>query len=341
MEGDMGPERIDEIGEWGLLERLRGFCAADLLGDDGALLPAAGDRDWAVTTDLLVDGVHFSDRTTPARSVGWRAVAANLSDLAAMGADPVAITVALALPGETAVAWAVELYEGMAACLERYGGAIAGGDLCRSPVKTISITALGRVPRDRALRRNAAQPGDAIVVTGIHGASRAGLAALLEPERFATVPTALQKSWIDAHQYPRPRFDAIAAIAPLTTHRDRPWCAMDSSDGLADALWQISRDSQVSLVIDRAALPLPPGLADHVGEDLALDWTLYGGEDFELVLALPPAIAATLIDHLGPPATPIGTVLEPGDRPLTLTDSTGRHRDRPLSGKATFQHFAP
>lgn len=338
-------ERVDQIGERGLLERLQGFCAADLLGDDGALLPAAGDRDWAVTTDLLVDGVHFSDRTTPARSVGWRAVAANLSDLAAMGAEPVAITVALALPGDTPVAWVMELYGGMGDCLGRYGGAIAGGDLCRSPVKTISITALGRVPRDRALRRNAAQPGDAVVVTGVHGASRAGLAALLEPARFVTVPAATVAPWVEAHQYPRPRFDAIAH---LPRDRDRLWCAMDSSDGLADALGQISRESHVGMVIDRAALPLPPGLADHVGEAIALDWTLYGGEDFELVLALPPAIAQALVANLGPGAACIGTVTARGDgvrdraadpAAVVLTDSTGRHRDRPLQAQAAFQHF--
>ncbi len=120
--------------------------------------------------------------STSAADVGWRAAAANLSDLAAMGATPVAITVALGLPGDTPVDWVEELYCGMRECLEQYCTEIVGGDICRSPIRTVAITAFGQVQPDRTIRRNAASPGDAIVVTGVHGASRAGLELLLHPE---------------------------------------------------------------------------------------------------------------------------------------------------------------
>ena len=310
-----------------------------MVGDDAAILPGGQgpDRDWVVTTDILIDGVHFSDRTTPPESVGWRAAAANLSDLAAMGAAPEAITVALGLPGDTVLDWPIAVYSGMQACLARFGGAIVGGDIARSPVKTLSITALGRVASGRALVRTAAQPGDAIAVTGIHGASRAGLAALLEPAAFGDLPRDRVTPWIRAHQYPIPRFDAVAHLPE--GDRDRPWAAMDSSDGLADALLQLSRESGVGLRLDRAALPIPPGLAAAVGDAVALDWTLYGGEDFELVLALPPAIAADLVQCLGNGAAIVGTVTR--DRAIVLTDGTGRHPDQFLNDASTFQHFAP
>jgi thiamine-monophosphate kinase len=114
---------ISNIGEAGLLQRLFPFCVASTIGDDGALLAMPPDRVLVVTTDVLVDGVHFSDRTTSAADVGWRAAAANLSDLAAMGASPLGITVGLSLPPTTKVAWVEELYSGMksSAAWIRYG----------------------------------------------------------------------------------------------------------------------------------------------------------------------------------------------------------------------------
>ena len=121
------PMLVKDIGEQGLLQKLQLFCPQDVIGDDGAILPTEPDQSLVVTTDVLVDEVHFSQRTTTAFDVGWRAAAANLSDLAAMGATPLGITVGLSLPGSVAVAWVEELYRGMSACLGQYQTAIVGG----------------------------------------------------------------------------------------------------------------------------------------------------------------------------------------------------------------------
>ncbi|WP_373538097.1 AIR synthase related protein, partial [Microcoleus sp.] len=134
--------KVKDIGEQGLLRILQKFCPAEIVGDDCAVLPTNPHQSLAVTTDMLVDGVHFSDRTTGPYYAGWRAAAANLSDLAAMGATPLAVTVALAVSADTAVEWVEEFYRGMVACLEVYHTPIAGGDVVRSPVVTVAITAL-------------------------------------------------------------------------------------------------------------------------------------------------------------------------------------------------------
>jgi thiamine-monophosphate kinase len=269
-------QTIQSIGEQGLLQLVQRFCPADIVGDDAAVLSLMPARSLVVTTDVLVDGVHFSDRTTPPHSVGWRAIAANLSDLAAMGAMPIGVTVGLGLPSETPVAWVEALYQGMADCLQQYGGDIVGGDLVRSPVRTISITAFGQVEPEKVMRRSGAEVGDAIVVTGNHGASRAGLAQLLESTSNPN------PELIKAHQYPVPQLAIGQQI------RDFATACMDSSDGLADAVLQLCQSSQVGAKITQ--LPIPQALIHH---PQAKDWTLYGGEDFELVFccALPAAQA--------------------------------------------------
>ncbi|HEY9662398.1 MAG TPA: thiamine-phosphate kinase, partial [Allocoleopsis sp.] len=182
--------KVQDLGEQALLQRLYQFCQPDLVGDDAALLTVAPDHSLVVTTDMLVDRVHFSDQTTSAPDVGWRAAAANLSDLAAMGATPLGITIGLGLPAELAVSWVEGLYQGMVECLQQYGTPIVGGDICRSSVTTVSITAFGQVKPEQAIYRNQAKPGDAIVVTGLHGASRAGLELLLHPKQGQTLAEA-------------------------------------------------------------------------------------------------------------------------------------------------------
>ncbi|MEO0648694.1 MAG: AIR synthase related protein, partial [Cyanobacteria bacterium J06650_10] len=171
---------IADLGELALIEKLKPFCADGSIGDDAASMAVRPNHNLVVTTDMLTENVHFSGRTTPPYSVGWRAAAANLADIAAMGAAPLGVTVGLGLPGHTPLSWVEELYRGMTGCLEAHGGAIVGGDLCRSMQRTISITALGEVLPAQTIRRSSASPGMTVIVTGPHGASRAGLALLLE-----------------------------------------------------------------------------------------------------------------------------------------------------------------
>ena len=150
---------VRDLGEHDLLKRLQRFCPGDVVGDDGAVLAISEKKSLVVTTDVLVDKVHFSDRTTSPFDVGWRAVAANLSDLAAMGASPVAITVGLSLLGTTSVSWLEAVYRGMSECLNAYGASLVGGDICRSTVVSLAITALGEVSPKRAIYRHLARPG--------------------------------------------------------------------------------------------------------------------------------------------------------------------------------------
>jgi thiamine-monophosphate kinase len=391
MKEETAGSRVRDIGEQGLLRRLQSFCPAELVGDDAAVLTPSPGRAIVVTTDVLVDGVHFSNPTTSPEDAGWRAAAANLSDLAAMGASPLGITVGLAIPGEVSVNWVERLYQGMVECLQQYGASIVGGDVVRSPTITVAITAFGEAEPTQIIRRSAAQPGDAILVTGPHGSSRAGLELLLHPELGERLGAGDRAAFIQAHQRPNPRLDVLALIrgvgsresgvgsqevegggdaetgrhgdaerklttnnqplttdlaqnsklktqnsklsSPLTSHI----AGMDSSDGLADAIVQICAASKVGARVERSQIPVLPALVEWVGEEQALEWALYGGEDFELVLCLPYEAAQELVQTLGNGAAIVGTITsEPG---IYLIDTTGKYPEVSLTLEQGFQHF--
>ncbi len=327
--------KVRDIGEKGLLQRLQRFCPPEIVGDDAAVMATQAGQSLVVTSDMLVDGVHFSDSTTSPEDAGWRAAAANLSDLAAMGATPLGITVALGLPGDVAVSWVELLYQGISECLQQYETFIVGGDVCRSPTINIAITAFGQVEPTRIIRRNAAQVGDAIALTGIHGASRAGLELLLHPELGQNLSYSERLFLIQAHQRPQPRLDVLPILWQVATY---PRIAgMDSSDGLADALVQLCQMSGVGANIDRSQIPIPDAIKKFVSPEQALDWALYGGEDFELVLCLPPAIAEELVKQLGVGAAIVGKIT--ADSEVILSDRTNENPDQVLSLSQGFQHF--
>lgn len=328
--------KVRDIGEQGLLKRLQSFCPVDIVGDDAAVMAISPGQSLIVTSDVLVDKVHFSDVTTSPQDAGWRAVAANLSDLAAMGASPLGITVGLAITGDTPVSWVEELYQGMTECLQRYNTVIVGGDVVRSPVITISITAFGEAYPDRIVRRSTAKPRDAIVVTGFHGASRAGLELLLHPELGKNLSEGEKKSLIQAHQRPKPRLDILPILWDIFNSQF-PISGMDSSDGLADAIVQICRMSGVGARIERQKLPIPPGLNKLTSPEKAIEWVLYGGEDFELVLCLPLEAAEKLVKILGEAAAIVGTITDDSD--VRLIDAAGIYPDEVLSLSRGFQHF--
>ncbi len=336
---------VSDVGEQKLLELLQQFCPIQIIGDDAAVIPTTPDRLLTVTTDMLVDGVHFSVGfanpnvyTTSPKDAGWRAAAANLSDLAAMGATPLGITVGLGLPPMFPVQWVDELYQGITACLNRYQTPILGGDLCRSPILTLAITAIGEVLPAHQIQRASAQPGDVIVVTGVHGASRAGLELLLKPEWGQDLSEASRNELIRAHRCPIPRLD----VPPLIWQMDpnATVAGMDSSDGLADAVLQICRASGVGARLWRDRLPIPPALWQTKGlsGEERLNWVLYGGEDFELVLCLQQAIAEPLVQHLGNGAAVIGYITP--ERSVYLENEQGKPIGAPLNLNSGFQHFA-
>jgi thiamine-monophosphate kinase len=398
--------KVKDIGEQGLLRILQKFCPAEIVGDDCAVLPTNPNQSLAITTDMLVDGVHFSDRTTGPYYAGWRAAAANLSDLAAMGATPLAVTVALAVAPDTAVEWVEEFYRGMTACLQEYHTPIVGGDVVRSPVVTVAITAFGQVECDRTISRSNARSNWAIVATGVHGASRAGLELLLNPEFGQNLTEVDRASLILAHQRPKPRLDVLPVVweilgsegamePPLSPPQPKGGkqdfnspgamepplsppqakggkqdfnspplakggpggvnspplakggpggvkspiaiAGMDSSDGLADAIIQICRASGVGAKVDRPKIPIPHIFSEIVSTEKALDWALYGGEDFELVVFLPMANAQLLVEQIGGGAAIVGIATDSTD--IWLTDSSGIYPDAILKLDRGFQHF--
>lgn len=317
--------QIQELGEKAVLTYLSPFCD-QRIGDDCALMgELQPGHEMVITSDMLVQGVHFSPETTPAYSVGWRSATANLSDIAAMGAKPWGLTVSLGLPPSSELEWLLGVYEGLRDCARQYKTTIVGGDLVRSTIPIISITAVGQVQIDRAIQRRQAQVGDVILCSGQHGLAKGGLELLLHPELQKYLPAPDTERLIKAHQLPQPRFDVIALLEPFL---NRSIGGMDSSDGLADAVQKICWCSGVGAQITWNQIPIDPAL-QKLADKECLDWVLYGGEDFQLVLTLAPSIAQTLIE-LDPNLHLIGEIVSPDQGNLHL-----------LNDRHSFTHFGP
>nr|WP_238361200.1 thiamine-phosphate kinase [Iningainema tapete] len=326
-----------------MLKILQRFCPAEIVGDDAAVVATEPGQYLVVTTDVLIDNVHFSEITTSAADAGWRAAAANLSDLAAMGATPVGITVGLGLPGSTLVSWVEELYQGITKCLQQYNTPIVGGDVVRSPITTIAITAFGQAHPQRIIRRNNALVGDVIVVTGVHGASGAGLDLLLDPEKRENLSEGDVQELIRAHQRPQPRLDVLPILWELyrrpaeTSLPHFSISGMDTSDGLADAVVQICRASGVGAVLESEQISLPQAFNNWLTKEQALKYALYGGEDFELVLCLPKEPAYALVQQLGQGAAVVGTITEGS---TVILRHQCENPDQVLTLSRGFQHFS-
>lgn len=305
---------LAQLGEWDLIERLAAFAPAGQFSDDAAVIAPGGPV--VINTDVLVDGVHFSDATTDAAEAGWRTAAANLSDLAAMGCtEVIGLTVGLVAPGHTPWSWVEGAYGGLLACLQTHGGTLLGGDCSSGHQRLLAVTALGRLALDGAgeactIRRSAGRPGDVLVSSGPHGLSRLGLALLqqeLAPDLQARIPAELSQRARHCHTHPVPRLDVVGALH-ATRPRHRPWrmAGTDSSDGLAAAVAAIARESGCHARLDPGGLPVDPAMA---WLPQAAQWCLSGGEDFELVLALEQSWAEALITHL-PGCQRIGELTE-------------------------------
>jgi len=276
---------VAELGEFGLIARItagRGLPSAALLGpgDDAAVLAAADGR-VVVSTDVLVEGVHFRlDWSTP-HQVGRKAVAANLADVAAMGAVPTGLVVGLAMPGRTSVSTVDDLVDGMWEEAEHAGAGIVGGDVVRSAELVVSVTALGDLQGRAPVTRAGARRGDVLGLCGRLGWSAAGLAVL---RRGFRSPLGV----VGAHRVPEPPYGAgpQAAAAGATA-------MIDISDGLLADAGHLADASSVSIDIDSAALPVPSRLvevASALGAD-ARHWVLTGGEDHALLASFPAGVA--------------------------------------------------
>ncbi|MBV9013034.1 MAG: thiamine-phosphate kinase [Pseudonocardiales bacterium] len=279
-----GRGTVAELGEFGLIARItadRGLPPGTVLGpgDDAAVLLAADGR-VVVSTDVLVEGVHFRlDWSTP-HHIGRKAVAANLADVAAMGAVPTALLVGLAVPGHTPVATVDSLTAGMRGEAGRAGAGIVGGDVVSSPQLVVSITALGGLQGRQPVTRSGARPGDVFGVCGRLGWSAAGLALL---RRGLRSPRAV----VGAHRVPRPPYRAgpQAAAAGATA-------MIDVSDGLLADAGHLAQASGVGIDIDSAALPVAGRLIEvavalGASGTQVRHWVLTGGEDHALLACFP------------------------------------------------------
>ena len=306
------------------------------IGDDCALLQPAPGMQLAVSTDLLVEGRHFFADVDPA-ALGHKALAVNLSDLAAMGAEPLAFTLALALPPERAQdeAWLAALAQGLFALADAHGCALVGGDTTAGPL-TLCITVFGQVPAGQALRRDGARVGDDLWVSGTLGDARLALAALrgeidLPAQALAQARQRLER--------PTPR------LALGTALRGIAHSAIDISDGLAGDVGHILKVCQVGAAIEAvdaskliASRAMLAGAEGPFGLKSLLSFILTGGDDYELAFTAPPAARAAVqaaAQRAATPVTRIGRIeAEPG---LRLIDAHGRAT--PLAARA-FDHFA-
>jgi thiamine-monophosphate kinase len=270
-------------------------------GDDAALWRPRAGCEAALSCDLLAEGVHFSLETTGPWELGARAAAVNLSDLAAMGAQPRLFLVSLALPKRQGLdeAWLGAFHAGLHAWMGAFGAEAAGGDLSGSRHDLfIDITVLGEVEQGKALRRNAARPGDAVFISGPLGGSAAGLALLRRPALGRRIDPGAAVLLKRRHQLPMPR---VLAGRWLLQEKAAHAC-IDISDGLASEAWHLSRESGVALRLDLDAVPLAPGveaLARALRRD-PLDLALNGGEDYELLFTVPRSkagLVASKMDH--------------------------------------------
>ena len=280
-------------GEMALIERFFAPLATDPgaagLTDDAAVLSLAPGEELVATTDALAAGVHFFPDDPPG-AIAAKALRVNLSDLAAKGARPRGYLLTLALPSDWTVDWLAAFAAGLAADQAAYGCPLLGGDTIRSPAGLmVSVAAFGIAPAGRTVRRGTAAPGDRLVVTGTIGDATLGLLARQEPARAAAWRLAEADAAVldDRFLMPRPRVAAAAAVA---THAR---AAMDVSDGLAGDLGRMCKASGVAAVVEAACVPLSPAAAAAIAaEPGLLARALTGGDDYEILAAVPPDAVA-------------------------------------------------
>jgi thiamine-monophosphate kinase len=332
---------VGEAGERQVIARIRERVPAAPsfvvigIGDDAAVLEPVRNRLDVVTTDAAVEGVHFDRRIMPPAAIGHRVLAANLSDLAAMGAEPRTALLSLMLPDALPLADLDAMLDGFLALAARTGTHLVGGNVTRSPAPlVIDVTLSGAAKRRKVLTRSGARPGDELWVSGSIGGAAAGLAWLMAHPPGAT-PTGPAADAVRRFLVPEPRL-RLGILAGRTRAAS---AAMDLSDGLADAVRQVCEASGTGAIVEAAALPIHSAVAGAGdGPEAVVDRALAGGEDYELLLAVPRragrrfAEAARLARV---EVTRIGA-LTPAAAGLVLRSEAG---DRGIP--AGFEHFRP
>jgi thiamine-monophosphate kinase len=301
------------------------------LGDDAAILAASGE-DIVVTTDAIVEGVHFLPDDPP-DTVARKALRVNLSDLAAKGASPAGFVLTLALRSADDT-WLTPFARGLGSDVGLFGCPLLGGDTVSTPGPAmISITAFGRVPTGRMVHRSGAKPGDRIVVTGTIGDAALGLDTLKGGAATALADAAAKAMLIGRYRVPQPR-NALA-----TAVRDHAHAAMDVSDGLAGDLAKLCAASGVSAAIDAPSIPLSAAAAELLARGtVGIETIVSSGDDYEILCAIPEAsfeAFAQAAGHAGVAVTSIGTVIAGASAPRFLSGD-GREIALP---RLSYSHF--
>jgi len=336
---------LNALGEFGLINRLQQTITLRQpsttlgIGDDAAILSLPAGQDTVISTDLLVEGVHFDLTFCPLKHVGYKAVAVNVSDMAAMNATPTQIVVGIAVGARYSVEAIEELYEGMRLACEAYNVDLVGGDITASRGGlTISVTALGQVAQGQAVRRSGAQSSDLLCVTGDLGGALLGL-QVLEREKQAWQADPEMQPELEKYGYvvqrqlrPEARMDIIYELRELGI---TPTSMIDISDGLASETLHLCQASGVGARVFTENLPIAnPTL--EVAEEFSLDpimCMLNGGEDYELLFTVPLADHDKLKNH--PDITIIGHMV-PQSEGANLITKAGQAV--PLQAQG-FKHF--
>lgn len=314
-------ERIERI----FAPLAEGFLGAFGLSDDAAIITPPAGRDLVVTTDTIVAGVHFTG-DEPARQVAAKLLRVNLSDLASMGAAPLAYTLNIALPDAIGDDWLEDFADGLLAGQKSFGIALAGGDSVATPgALTLTATAFGVVETGCALRRSGARPGDTVWVSGTIGDAALGLAALRGA--LAGLDAAAREALIGRYRQPDPRVELGRRLHGLAS------AAIDISDGLAADLGHIAGTSGVAATVESSRIPLSAAARAALAADRnLLSAILSGGDDYELLFTAPPELEgkiAVLSAGIGLPLTAIGRI--DAGAGVRVLDEAGREivLDRP------------
>lgn len=307
--------KLKEIGEFGFIERFKpmfgGLVQGETvgIGDDCAILPANENEDWLVTTDLLMEDVHFlRDAITP-EQLGYKALAVNLSDIAAMGGTPVGSFLSIAIPADIDVEYLDGFMDGYHALSQKYNTPLLGGDTTKSLKHfAINVCVIGKCPKGKARKRSMAQPGDSVCVSGLLGDSPGGLQVILNKLQSTEATGYL----IEKHHQPEPRLAEGAFLINEPGVR----AMMDISDGIASDLNHILKASGVSANIQLEQIPLSEQLKTVSAENLfnAIELAVGGGEDYELLLTVDSQLLENIQqkfqEQFGKPLYCIGTITE-------------------------------
>ena len=318
-------ERIKDISEFDLISRLENVLGTGItqnpgeihlsIGDDTAVLnPQEGIQ--LLTTDTMVENVHFVPESTSMQDLGWKSIASNYSDVASMGGTPISMVITLGLKPNQYVKDIEDIYHGVRDHCDKYGGYVVGGDIIRSETFFISVTVLGVNESKTFMSRRNARPGDQIAITGEIGSAAAGL-RLLSQEK--TDSNNIPRQFITAHNRPIPKIQTGSQLLKSGVKT-----AMDISDGLVGDLMKICHSSDVAATIELDRIPINGDLKKY----FPVDWlklVLSGGEDYELLFTAPQHIMTCLPNYLKESSTIIGTINN-GPPEVIICDANGyRH----------------